>query len=662
MTLQKYGVSALVSGIAILGLVALAFVAVAPQAQALSQSDVDLICAITSCDAETEAALQALVTGGTTTTMSYTFTRDLTTGSTGEDVRQLQMFLNNKGYTVAATGAGSVGNESTYFGSMTAAALAKFQAAQGISPAVGYFGPVTRSAVNGMMTTSTGSSTTTTTTTGLKGGAGSVDSYDLISSLNNEEVGEGEDDVEVAGIEIEVDDGSDIQLTAAKLVFVHSTNGSGSSDDFEDYASEVSLMLDGEEVARLDADEFDEDNDFTQTVTLDDAVIEADETGELVVAVSGINNLDSADVDEEWTVEFTQVRFRDATGASISEDPGTGTRTFSFEDFATATDAELAISDGDDSINDARTINVDDSDDTDNVELFSFDMEAEGDSDIEIKDVPVTVTIVGGEDVDDVVSTLYLMIDGEEVASESISSSATAESVVVFEDVDYVIDAGDEVEAVVVADINTAGTDFDEGTTIQVAFGPESAGDFEDEEGNDLDLEDITGTASSDAHALYDVGIMVSLVSVDEENANEDGSNNDVGEFTIKFLVEAFDGTVYVANTAAATSGTAGSGAESDGIMYEIQKNGTATTDGVFSAQVTASGDETDKSESFELEDGDSTTITLFVTHTNTTSGDSGIYRALLRGIGWGTANDDTYENMYTFDLDDYKTDPISLN
>lgn len=101
------------------------------------------------------ATIQALQTqlnassGGTTVGAgsSYSFTRDLTLGSTGDDVKVLQQWLNANGYTVAASGAGSAGNESTYFGNLTKVALAKYQAAKGITPAVGYFGPITRSSL-----------------------------------------------------------------------------------------------------------------------------------------------------------------------------------------------------------------------------------------------------------------------------------------------------------------------------------------------------------------------------------------------------------------------------------------------------------------------------------------------------------------------------------
>ncbi len=75
------------------------------------------------------------------------FTRDLELGAVGEDVRSLQEFLNDQGYFVAVTGPGSHGNESTYFGPATQAALARFQATHGILPAAGRFGPTTRGRV-----------------------------------------------------------------------------------------------------------------------------------------------------------------------------------------------------------------------------------------------------------------------------------------------------------------------------------------------------------------------------------------------------------------------------------------------------------------------------------------------------------------------------------
>lgn len=92
-------------------------------------------------------------TASTSTSLSenvstpFVFTRDLSWKMTGEDVRQLQIFLNRNGFPVAPSGIGSSGNETTYFGLATKAALARYQLTQGITPAVGTFGPKTRAAV-----------------------------------------------------------------------------------------------------------------------------------------------------------------------------------------------------------------------------------------------------------------------------------------------------------------------------------------------------------------------------------------------------------------------------------------------------------------------------------------------------------------------------------
>ncbi len=82
---------------------------------------------------------------------NYKFKKNLTLGSTGSDVQALQMFLNLRGYVLARSAAGSIGRESYYFGNATKQALIKFQKANNIKPAAGYFGPTTREVVNKML-------------------------------------------------------------------------------------------------------------------------------------------------------------------------------------------------------------------------------------------------------------------------------------------------------------------------------------------------------------------------------------------------------------------------------------------------------------------------------------------------------------------------------
>ena len=94
----------------------------------------------------------------------------------GSDILQLQQWLNANGYAVAQSGVGSPGHESNVFGTHTYHAVVVFQAVHGL-PTTGFFGPLTRAAVNslalseagssaniGTVTASANSSTTGTTT------------------------------------------------------------------------------------------------------------------------------------------------------------------------------------------------------------------------------------------------------------------------------------------------------------------------------------------------------------------------------------------------------------------------------------------------------------------------------------------------------------------
>jgi len=88
---------------------------------------------------------------------SQVLIRDLNQGMTGEDVRSLQIFLNTDRDTrVALSGPGSVGQESTYFGSLTREAVIKFQEKYatdvlfpiGLSKGTGYVGAMTMRKIN----------------------------------------------------------------------------------------------------------------------------------------------------------------------------------------------------------------------------------------------------------------------------------------------------------------------------------------------------------------------------------------------------------------------------------------------------------------------------------------------------------------------------------
>lgn len=91
------------------------------------------------------AAIAPVVSGG--------FTSALSLGSRSESVRSLQQVLNSDPDTqIAASGVGSVGVETNYFGPATQAAVQKFQVRYGIAgpgdPGYGFVGPATRAKLN----------------------------------------------------------------------------------------------------------------------------------------------------------------------------------------------------------------------------------------------------------------------------------------------------------------------------------------------------------------------------------------------------------------------------------------------------------------------------------------------------------------------------------
>ena len=137
MSLTKSKTAKFVAGIAGFA-IALAFVVTPVTTSAATIAELQAMIASLS-------AQLAALSGTPATTGGYTFNTNLMLGSKGVDVMNLQKVLNMSADTkVASSGAGSPGSESSYFGGLTKAAVVKFQVKNGITPAVGYVGPITR--------------------------------------------------------------------------------------------------------------------------------------------------------------------------------------------------------------------------------------------------------------------------------------------------------------------------------------------------------------------------------------------------------------------------------------------------------------------------------------------------------------------------------------
>lgn len=493
-----------------------------------------------------------------------------------------------------------------------------------------------------------GGPTPTADCNNLDGTTGSI-STNALSKYSSEEVGEGESEVPVMAFEVEADNDSDIAVTSVRVEF--DENGAGSTD-LEDYASEVSVMLDGDVVGTADVNDFTESSTagtWTKTISLDCAAVSADETGEFTIAIDGNNVIDSADLNQAWLVDVTSIRFEDGDGVVTTEnsDADAGSfpdlqKTFTWQSFANASDIEMnvALTDGAeaDAINNAHVIDIDDTDDTENAEILAFTIENKGDVDITVNDIPVVITTTGETDEAVLVQNATLWQDGDQISSDTIPTGGA----VLFEDLSIDIDAGDSVDFVVAVDIQDTTGAADNGDTVTAAVTVDDI-DADDSEGDQISDANATGAASGGVHGVYDAGIMVEFVSADTDVNPGVATVPDQGIFTITFDVTAFDTDAFI-DASSITD-------EAGGATYQdILVNGAVGT-GILTSSADTAANST-----YRVREGDTETFTLTMNGTGANAFANGVLESVL----WATTAIDG-DQVYNFDMNDYHTDYVYL-
>jgi hypothetical protein len=251
---------------------------------------------------------------------------------------------------------------------------------------------------------------------------------------------------------------------------------------------------------------------------------------------------------------------------------------------------------------------------------------------------------------DALVDDYELVIDGVTIDDLSDNNGSTAgkytdgTTVVLTFDVDgdVTVDAGDRVEAELKLRFNSLALG-DEGVTVQ---GLVTAGNRNniDAEGAD-DVTSLSGAATGDAHTLRTTGISTEMTDSSAVATVNDGANNDYATFEIEVEVTAFEQDVFID--------------VDDTVSMQWNLVTSAGVDlGEPSASTTVvltSSAEEDGSGAFEINEGETETVTLTVTYL---PGNAASIAARMRldSITFGATTGANDQIQTTLPTSDYRT------
>jgi hypothetical protein len=581
-------VAALAAGFALVAM----SVAVAPAAHADTMTTTTT--SSTSSLQAQIASLQAqLAASQGTTMMTTTFTRSLTIGSKGSDVTALQNWLISKGYTISAGATG-------YFGAQTKAALAAYQSAKGISPAVGYFGPITMASVNSMggstttttTTTTTGcvagaafSSTTgqacgtTTTTTGpLTGGEGSLDNFKIVGSSNTS-FNQG-DSEQAYGFEFKAN-GSDLQVNRVDYD-IYNSNGAGTQRPWNVFQT-ATLMNGSRTVGTVDASNI---NNWSQDGTAGNGnqiyrirfdglkdVVKVGSTADYYLTLTTQGSISNSNSGGVYTLYLAGqgVRATDAMGIQQYTSSNNGSN--ALLTVTNTTNGSIVLSTGSDNPQ-TTTVQADSQNVTTGVTLTTFTLQAKN-SAVTLYSLPIRVATTSSA-ASNIVRSLKLYQGSTLLDTESIAAGQSATTT--FQNLNLQIPAGTTDSFKVVADINKVdGTNFTEGSSVTVSV-PGYGQDIE----NGSNQVSLTGSVTGNPITFRSLGLSADSAPTTSASVQNNGGNvtAQTGTFNFTFNVTAFGQDAYIASTSAAFTAT----------VFDYTNN-SATTSALIASSLTSTAD-----------------------------------------------------------------------
>lgn len=597
---------------------------VAPAAKADTTSD--LQAQITALMAQIEA-LKGMTTASPTCSA---IPAPLTVGAKGVNVTSLQNYLISAGQTIPAGATG-------YFGGQTRAAVAAWQSANGVAPAVGYYGPVTAAAMSAKCnatvpttpTTPTTPGTTTTPTTGgvtLGTGEGSIDTVTEISA-DESSLREGKTEGLVA---FETEITGDVSID--RVDFYMDVN-SGFSSRASDYFKGAELMADGKKVASLDVRDFTEDTynevsgnngkEYRLRFSGLGLVYKDGQTPNFQLAFEANNVIDSADLSAQWTVALLSDSIRFVDGKGFSDTAGSAFET-TFSANAQLV-SQVNVTESVDSP-DATTLEVSDTDTTKDVAVAVFSVKEKNGVDVTIDDMQFTVSTFATASTSNVVRNASIWDGSTKLASKTVTNTG----VVLFENMNLDLRADTRKDLTIKLELGDV-DNYNEGATLTVTYNKIATAD--DENGNNEgDMTNTVGPITSATHTLRSTGLAVAKTTAITPTLMTDAtdSSKNYGNYTVNVDVSAFGDDLYIPLTVArGTSTTVGAAYQIEDANGAVVATGTATGASlayVSGGKVTA--------QFVQITDGSTARLTLNVPFDPAAVG---TYRVQILSVGYTT-------------------------
>ena len=621
-------------------------------------------------------------------------TRNLSVGSTGADVAELQTFLISKGFSIPAISSGVA--VPGYFGSQTKAAVMAYQAANGI-PSTGFFGPLTMASVNakmggvvgggavcpvgftctptgpvvncpiGFICTPIGGGTPVTgggiTTPGVEGTISATQSNAGLASTAYE----GDDMVAILGFEVEAKS-SDIRVERVKLR-MDETKGGTDTKGYNKIYQKVYLTDGSTVLASSDLNTgtvVKDGSNYYITLAGFNWILKKDTKKTLTIKADLYENIDSADFNTEtYQIGLATNGIRGVDGAGIDQFAGgasdnTIARTTTIATTLTES-ATLTVSLDTSSVkkNDVVAAAGGAEDELDKLTLATIALKAEKD-DVKITTIYVGVTDSGSGGADAATAYLFDADTGEELGNATITSD-----VAIFTSFDKTITKDTTKKYLIKTDIDNATgviTNFVSSTTAAGIVAENQKGD----------TVTVSGATAGNSIGVRNRGPEITLISKSVTSAGSpqnNGTTTNVSTSTITanftFKVKAVGGSVNFGLTQAtgspffASTTPALGGAKS----FTIYINGTEnTTIGSYATSTSFSFDSgctVVSTTACTLSEGATALVTASVAlqgRSETAVLPTGLYSFGVNSLNWGGTN-----STFMDDETDWITNEVSF-